>query len=97
MRPGMLQTARAVARNSNDELLRSRLPPPHGQSSQGATEPVALAISSAFNRGELDFCLRSGAPVPGWAAMPECIAAQRVLALGGNAPSVSFLGFAGIK
>jgi hypothetical protein len=52
--------------------------------SRARAEPVALAVSAAFTRGQLDFSFRPAAPTPGWAAMPECVAAERVLAVGSS-------------
>jgi hypothetical protein len=49
---------------------------------------LALAISAAFTRGELDFALRPAAPIPGWDAMPECVAAERVRRAGGSSADI---------
>jgi hypothetical protein len=45
---------------------------------------IALSISRVFNDGDLDFARRPGAPVPGWDAMPECVAAAAVRGRGGT-------------
>jgi hypothetical protein len=39
---------------------------------------VVTAITTAFDRGELDLSGRSNAPHPGWAGMPEVVVADRL-------------------
>lgn len=43
---------------------------------------VVTAITTAFDRGELDLSGRANAPHPGWASMPEVVVADRLRAAG---------------
>jgi hypothetical protein len=56
--------------------------PPHG---------LALALTSAFNREELDLSLRADAPAPGWDGMPEVIVAKRLRLNGASDSDVRLL------
>jgi hypothetical protein len=46
---------------------------------------LAEAVTREFFQGAMDLSERPGAPVPGWAAMPECVAVEQLVA-GGATP-----------
>ena len=68
------------------EVVRQELgvSSPQGRLPKNARD-LAETITRDFFQGVLDLSERPGAPVPGWAAMPECLAVERLVA-GGATP-----------
>jgi len=54
---------------------------PRGRLPENAAD-LARTITREFFEGALDLSGRPGAPIPGWAAMPECVAVRELVARG---------------
>lgn len=68
----------------DDELRRDEHAPvqPAPVSLPEYAHRLAAAVAREFFEGTLDLSARPSAPVPGWAAMPECVAVKRLVADG---------------
>jgi hypothetical protein len=69
---------------AGDALGQESSSSPQGRPPENARD-LAETITRDFFHGALDLSKRPGAPVPGWAAMPECLAVERLVE-GGATP-----------
>lgn len=78
----------AVGPARRGPLLRSTLPSTQRPDAAAPIGNLARLLSEDFDAGRLDLSARPGAPVPGWAGMPEFVAVERLKELGADGPAI---------